>query len=75
MIADEPMAMEEIPNHLVVAELEQQLFARISDLVIANARIRARDHTIDLLRGQLNAAHAEMQDLRINLDNSYNEPE
>jgi hypothetical protein len=38
--------IEQIPNQHIIAELEAQLHAKTSELVVANARIRARDEAI-----------------------------
>lgn len=54
---------EEIPHQHLIAELQTQLNTRTSELVVANARIRTRDHTIELLRQQLNAANDQIHDL------------
>ena len=41
---------EQIPNHLVIAELERQLHTKTSELVLANARVRVRDEKIAALQ-------------------------
>lgn len=55
-----PAPMEEIPNQLIIAELETQLHAKTSELVVANARIRARDEKIAGLEGELVAAYRRL---------------
>lgn len=50
---------EQIPNHLVMAELEHQLHAKTSELVIANARIRTRDERIAKLESDLSEARRQ----------------
>lgn len=48
--------MEQIPHQYVLDELQSQLNSRTAELVMAMARIRTRDETIDRLREQLAAA-------------------
>lgn len=50
--ASEP---EQVPNHHIIAELEQQLHLKTSELVVALARIRTRDERIVRLERDLAA--------------------
>lgn len=48
------MTAEEIPNHLLIDELQNQLNTRTAELVVALARVRARDDRIRSLQDRVN---------------------
>lgn len=52
---------EEVPYQHIITELEQELRAKTSELVIARARIRVRDEHIDRLRSEVDRLHNESE--------------
>jgi len=61
-MADEKI--EEIPHQMIIDELQQQLNARTAELVVANARIRARDEKLSKLENDMVVVQRKLTEAR-----------